>query len=539
MKKTLTINISGSVFHIDEDAYEKLKNYLHMLTGHFGSDADGREILQDIEARIAELFTQKMQAENKDVVVEEWVDEMIARMGKPEDFMEPADDDEKSRASQSAENAGAPEQPKVKRRMYRDTDSRVIGGVCSGMGAYFNIDPVILRIIMVILMFASLGTALVVYLVLWIAVPKAQTTAQRLEMRGQEATVSNIQRSIKEEVKEVEEKYKRFRSSDTYNRGRENVGRFGEVVYSILKVGLRVIGVLLGALMILVGFLGLIAFVISMSIGHSILNSAPWGGHWESNVGFPDMVHLFMDPGSVTVLMIAVGFLVAIPLLAILFIGTKIVFRYQSNNKLILLSGLGVWLLALIVTITLSVSQVGNYSKRTTISQNVVLPNQNVTTLYLNVNPGDYGSSRHGSIDLDRMRLVEKDGETVLIGKPQLNIEKSANNEFMLVVRKKSRGANDDEANAKVQEIVYNFAQKDSTLWFDPYYSLKDGKRWLGQELEMTLKVPEGKSVFLSEAMANIIYDIENVSNTWDRDMVGKYWEMKPEGLTWKDPASK
>lgn len=533
MKKTFTINISGSVFHIDEDAYEKLRNYLHMLTSHFGADADGREILQDIEARIAELFSQKMEAEGKDVVVEPWVDEVIARMGKPEDFME-AEEEETKTAEQAAP---VTEAAKVKRRMYRDGENRVIGGVCSGMGAYFSIDPVILRIIMVIILFASFGTALLIYVILWIAVPKAKTTAQRLEMRGQEATVSNIQRSIKEEVNEVGESYKRFRSSDSYNRGRESVNRFGEVVYSVLKVGLKVIGVILGAILILVGFLGLLAFLISMMVGHSVLSSASGMTHWGTSLAFPDMVHFFIAPASVTILMIAVGFLVAIPLLAILYVGTKIVFRYKSNNKMILLSGLGVWLVALLTVIFVGVGQIDDYSKRTTVSQNVVLPNQKFNTLYLAVNPDKYNHRRKGSMDLDRMKVVEKDGEPVLLGRPRLDVEKSTNNEFMLVIRKQSRGADDDEANQKVQEIVYNFAQTDSTLYLDPYYSLKEGKRWLGQEVDMTLKVPEGKSIFLSEEMVKIIFDVENVSNTWDKEMVGKYWEMKPEGLTWKDPA--
>ncbi len=217
MKKTFTINISGSVFHIDEDAYEKLKDYLHMLNQHFGSDADGREILQDIEARIAELFSKKMESEEKDVINESWVDEVMTRMGKPEDFLE-AEGEEPD--EEKAEQAGETSKSKVKRRMYRDPDHRVLAGVCSGMAAYFNIDPVILRIIFFILLFPTSGGWFIVYLVLWIAVPKAKTTAQRLEMRGQEATVSNIEKSIKEEVKELKESYNRFRSSDSYNKGR-------------------------------------------------------------------------------------------------------------------------------------------------------------------------------------------------------------------------------------------------------------------------------------------------------------------------------
>lgn len=528
MKKTFTINISGSVFHIEEDAYEKLKNYLHMLTNHFGSDDDGREILQDIEARIAELFTQKMEKEEKDVVLDSWVDEVIERMGKPEDFMEAegVETDE-----ETAGQGGSASAQRVKRRMYRDPDHRVLGGVCSGMGAYFNMDPVILRVLNVVLFFATGGTWLLVYLVLWIAVPKAKTTAQKLEMRGQEATVSNIEKSIKEEVAEVKESYNRFRSSESYNKGRESVNRFGEVVFSVLKVFLKVVGVILGVLMIVVGFVGLLAFLISMVVGHSVITAAPWGGHFA----VPDVAHFLIAPASITVLMIAIAFLVGIPLLVILYVGTKIVFRYKSNNKVILLSGLGVWLLALVTTILVSVGQLEDYTERSTVTQSVTLQEQNYNTLSLKLNDGDYRFSHQRSLDLDRMKVVKKDGESMLLGRPRLDVEKSNTGDFVLIVRKKARGSSEEVAGQEVQDIVYNFSQKDSTLYFDPFYTLKDGQRWLGQEVDMTLKVPEGKSIYLSDEMVKIIYDIENVSNTWDGDMVGKSWVMTPDGLTMKE----
>jgi phage shock protein PspC (stress-responsive transcriptional regulator) len=192
MKKTFTINISGTVFHIEEDAYEVLQKYLVNLKNHFGNEEEGKEILADIEARIAEIFTGKSLEENK-VITLGWVEQVIAVMGTPEDFVE----------EEALEDEPYTAQRKTKRRLYRDPDSRVIGGVCGGLGAYFNIDPVVLRIIFVVLIFVTTGAALLAYFILWIAVPKAVTTAQRLEMRGQEATVKNIEKSIREEVREV------------------------------------------------------------------------------------------------------------------------------------------------------------------------------------------------------------------------------------------------------------------------------------------------------------------------------------------------
>ncbi|MDO9613105.1 MAG: PspC domain-containing protein, partial [Bacteroidota bacterium] len=170
MKKTFTINISGSVFHIDDDAFEKLQKYLQLLNRHFGTAIEGQEILQDIEARIAELFIEKT-ANKVEVVTNEMVDEVIARMGKPEVFM---DSEEETSAKTQAEGAFQDGEQKKRRRLYRDGDNRVIGGVCSGLGAYFNIDPVILRVIFVVLFFLGVGASFLIYIILWIVVPKAK-----------------------------------------------------------------------------------------------------------------------------------------------------------------------------------------------------------------------------------------------------------------------------------------------------------------------------------------------------------------------------
>ena len=180
MKKTFTINISGTIFHIEDDAYEVLQKYLVNLKNHFGIDDEGKEIIADIEARIAEIFNEKSTVEKK-VVTMEWVNEVVGIMGTPEDFAE----------EESGEDPVI-EKQKRKRSLYRDPDRRVLGGVCGGLGAYFNMDPVILRIIFAVLFLITSGAALLAYLILWIAVPKATNTAQRLEMRGQEATVKNI-----------------------------------------------------------------------------------------------------------------------------------------------------------------------------------------------------------------------------------------------------------------------------------------------------------------------------------------------------------
>ena len=534
MKKTFTINISGTIFHIDDDAYENLQRYLHMLNRHFGTAIEGQEILQDIEARISELFIEK--TSNKvEVITNEMVEEVIARMGKPEDFME-SDNDETSTKAQPSGQSPEGEQ-KLRRRLYRDGDSRVLGGVCSGMAAYFNIDVVILRVIFVLAVFLSIGVAPLIYIVLWIAVPKAKTTAQRLEMKGKEATVSNIQQSIKEEMTEVGESFNRYKNS-TDADGNTRRERFGDMVTSIFRVALRVLVLLFGVGLLIVGIASLIGFITSMAIGHSFMQGGPWNFGNHMDIDMSGVLQNFVSPGAFTVSMIAISILVGIPILLILFIGTKLLFRYKTNNKLIGLGTFGLWLVALIALIIVAVNQVGNFGKQTsqTISQKVECTQ--CKTLYLETADDLYESLINNEITLDRMKIATVNGKEKILGHPRFTIEKSSTDEYLLLIKKRARGSSTEDAQKNVEQIDYSFSQKDSTLRLDPYYFLKDDAKWREQEVTMTLKVPEGKSVFLNNKMESIIYDIENTENMWDGDMVGKTWTMTAEGLALKKPET-
>jgi phage shock protein PspC (stress-responsive transcriptional regulator) len=525
MKKTFTINISGTVFHIEEDAYEVLQKYMVNLKNHFGSSDEGKEILADIESRIAEIFIEKSESKQA-VVTIEMVNEAISIMGSPEDF----NDEEEG---ESEEQTQGTEEAKRKRRLYRDPEHRVIGGVCGGLGAYFNMDPVVLRIIFVVLLFITSGAAFLAYIILWIAVPKAKNTAQRLEMRGQEATVKNIEKSIKEEVNDVKESFKKFKDSETYEKGRKTVDAAGDATYSLLKVLLRVAVIVIGVFLIVAGFLGLLGFILTSVVGHTFLSDLPMV--WSPDVQVPGFLSHFVEPGVFTLGIILISILAGIPLLAMLYVGTKLVFRYKSNNTAIGLTMVGVWLIALVTLMIVSVGQIGNYKNRSSFTETKTISCDSCKTLYLNLGEDKYENYAREDFNINNMKMAVVDGEEVLLGSVKLDVEKAGNNEFAILVKKSSRGKTRELAKESSEKIIYNFTQKDSLLFFDPYFILAKDEKWREQEISITLKVPEGKAVFLNENMVKIISDIENVSNTWDGDMVGKTWIMKPEGLTLKE----
>jgi hypothetical protein len=242
----------------------------------------------------------------------------------------------------------------------------------------------------------------------------------------------------------------------------------------------------------------------------------------------------FVSPGAYAVSLISISILAGIPILLILFIGTKLLFRYKTNNRIIGLASFGLWLAALIVLIVIGVNQVSNFGKQTsqTVTQKVECTQ--CKTLYLETADDLYESLIDNEITLDRMKIATVNGKDKLLGHPRFTIEKSSSGEYLLLIKKQSRGSSTVDAQKNVEEIEYNFIQKDSTLRFDPYYMLKDDARWRDQEIFLTLKVPEGKSVYLNQKMTNIIADIQNTENMWDGDMVGKTWTMTADGLALK-----
>jgi phage shock protein PspC (stress-responsive transcriptional regulator) len=195
MKITVSINLGGYSFNIDEDAYSELKRYLKNLELHFAGEESSSEILSDIETRMAELFRTKLTSFKQVINIDD-VNQAISVMGMPEDI---SDNDRKS-ARDKFSSPGY-------HRMYRDPDNRIIGGVCSGMGAYWNIDPVIVRVIFVALVLAG-GIGALVYLILYIVIPEAKTTAQKIEMKGDPVNIHNIKEAVKQEFETVKKNMK-------------------------------------------------------------------------------------------------------------------------------------------------------------------------------------------------------------------------------------------------------------------------------------------------------------------------------------------
>jgi len=191
MKQSYSINLGGMVFNIDDDAYQVLKKYLEQIEMHFADVSERQEIIADIEARIAELLQERSKNQNRVFDMKD-IEMVIGILGDPVEIGE----------AENGSGTGSKEKFRyTSRRMYRDPDNRILGGVCSGMGAYWHIDPLIFRIIFILAIFGFVGP--IIYLILWAVIPEARTTAQKLEMRGEPVNISNIGKSVKEEFENI------------------------------------------------------------------------------------------------------------------------------------------------------------------------------------------------------------------------------------------------------------------------------------------------------------------------------------------------
>jgi len=251
MKKAVQINIGGRYFHIDEDAYQLLNEYLESLKAHFEKEKEaGKEIIEDIEQRMTELFESRL-TNNKQVISLEDVHEVIKILGRIEDFefMEEKDEfrDEEQEEKETTFKR------KENRRLYRDPDNSYLGGVAAGLGAYFNIDPLWPRLLFVALIFAN-GFGVILYFILWVIVPKAKTTAQKLQMKGEPVTIQNIEKSISDEYHKVKRNIHKMKDSEKFQKTRD-------VFYDILNG----IGLLFKALVKLIIYIIGIAFILKIS----------------------------------------------------------------------------------------------------------------------------------------------------------------------------------------------------------------------------------------------------------------------------------
>lgn len=540
MNKTVTINISGIIFHIEEDAFDKLSKYLSTIKGYFSKADGGSEIMSDIEARIAEMLQSKT-SPVKQVVLMSDVDFVMESMGKPEEFAGDAEAAGNTSSENTSENYTTTDNGEpIKKRLHRDGDSKVLGGVCSGIGHYFGIDPVWIRIALLLMFFFG-GTGFLLYLILWIAIPEAKTTAEKLSMKGEKADINNISKAVKEEAEQLKKRMEKygdeFKNMAANNRNMPRntaekiVDFLTDVITNIGKVLIKVIGIFM-VIFGVIFFLGLSSSIFGLSFMSNNTNVGEW-------------IDLFLLSGSDFYLgILGIAIFVGIPVIMLIYGGIKILFKIKYSNRWVNLSAGIIWAIGFFLLLTIGIKTGSDFNKTAKVRENFTVVQKDILYLKMHETPvnslelhesdddeeGEKNYRRHSRGDNDYM-IGENNGVKYLLGHAQLNIIKSQTDRIEIVIVKEAKGSNKASASDRAKNISYVVSQTDSLIEFDNLFKVNNADKFRVQDLSVILKLPVGKVIYLDKSLENMIYDIENVTNTFDGDMINRRWMMTENGL--------
>jgi phage shock protein PspC (stress-responsive transcriptional regulator) len=492
MNKTVNINLGGMFFHIDEDAYQKLTRYFEAIKRSLSNSSGQDEIIKDIEMRVSELLTEK-QKTDKHVVGLKDVDEVIAVMGQPEDYRIDEEGTENTSTNFSSSSSQT-------RKLYRDKDNGMIGGVATGLGHYFGIDPVWMKIIFLVLLFVK-GVGLIPYIILWIVVPKAKTTAEKLEMTGEPVTISNIEKKVREEFENASEKFKNANYDEMGNRvktGAEKVGSsFGNFIIAVLKAFSKFLGVIL----IIAGLFILAALFIGVfTLGSSSVIDVPWQDFIEAG-NFTDY--------PVWTFGLIMFFAVGIPFFFLALLGFKLLSpNLKSIGNIAKYTLLAIWLISVSLAITIGIKQATAFSIDGRVVQKETVNLKPTDTLLIKFKHNDYFAKNLYDNSNFKITLDSTGNNVIYSNNVSFRIAESDSQTAYIQIEKEAKGKTLFEAKQRAEKIKYSYKVIGNQLVFDNYLLTDSKEKFRDQEIEITLFLPLGTLLKMDESMRN--YDRTN-----------------------------
>ena len=609
MKQVININFQGRVVPIEVTAFELLKNYTESLNRHFANEEGKEEIINDIESRIGELFQEKI-TKGATCITDDDVNAIIKNMGRPEEFEAMDDTQTQSSASSSAqqEQSTGSNQPTGNKKLFRDENDKVLGGVCSGLANYFNMDVVITRIIFVVLLFSGVGfltyiimwiavpssattqiggtrkklfrnpdeklvagvcsgignyfginawiprvlfllpflsfisrwghwgfgdfgdivrftfspTSLIVYIILWIVIPEASTTSEKLEMKGEKVDMNSIKASVMEEMKGVGKKAEKFGkdassvvsekanvvAGDVKNFAKRNRGGLGNVIALIVKIFAYFIIGCVGFVLVMALFGLAIA-----SIGLFPLKDFLIGGDYQNLFAWGTLI-----------------FFIAVPIIGIITWIIRKIARSKSNSNILGWSFGALWVIGW-VCITLlgaSISRDFNYNSKNMTEQEIVLANPSVEKLEITAKSPLYKYNRSRFLRFEPFQGIQED--TAFVNNVDVRIVKATNDSFRVTVIKTATGRSRNIAEENASKIQYSGVQKDSVLLMDKGIGINKTDKFRNQRIVMTIYVPVGKRIKVDKSISwfnDVHFGSNNDNGDW-------YYDSDSDAQDWK-----
>ena len=475
MNKTVNINLGGMFFHIDEDAYQKLTRYFEAIKRSLSSANGQDEIIKDIELRIAELITEK-HSNDKHVINLKVLDEIIAVMGQPEDYRIDLDEDEPQKNDFTATN-------KVSKKLYRDKDKGSIAGVCTGLGHYFGIEAVWIKIAFLLLATTSFG--FIAYIILWIVMPVAVTTSEKLEMTGEPITISNIEKKVREEYENVSEKLKNANYDKMGNQVKTSFGKFaseiGDVSLSIFKIFAKILGVIIimSSLAILI-----ILFIGVFTIGSTAFIEFPWQDFVNAG-NFSDYPIWAFG----LLMFLAVG----IPFFFLLLLGFKLLSpSVKSIGNIAKYTLIALWSIAIGLLISLGIKQASEFAEEGRIVQKQSINIKPTDTLLIKFKHNNYFAKDVYEYNNFKITEDSTDNKVIYSNQVRLKVLKTDEKLPYLQIEKQARGKSLSGARKTADKIKYGFKIVGNQLILDNYLITDFKNKYRHQEVQLLLYLPEG-----------------------------------------------
>ncbi len=530
MNKTININLGGLFFHIDESAYKKLKYYLDAIASSLSDDPQGKdEIITDIEARISELLSDRI-TDIRQVVNDNDIEVIITIMGQPEDY---SDFEQEYDNNSSSKNSNR----RTSKKLFRDGNDKFLGGVCSGLGHYIGIDTIWIRLAFIILI--ASGFSPLVYILLWVLLPEAKTTSEKLQMEGEPVNIDNIEKKIRNEFENISSKLKdganefsdKISSADYEKlkyKTKSGIQDFLDTLGKILQSLFNVFGKLIGFFLILFSGAMLIAFLFAIfSIGSlEILNLD------SDYVHYPPFFYDSLIPEWLLTIFLFI--LVGVPFIALFMLGLRIlspnIKKFSTSLRLTLL---GIWLIALFcigfsaIEFQASKAYNGINIKKHNISYNAENP------LIIRVKNNDdiyyHENLRHKNkaIYINFNNVDSKYSNNVII-----DVKKSEINKAYIKVKKISKGRKRDHANKNASSIKYSFNSSNNIITFNSFFLNEYKNMYKDEKVKITIYLPLRSTIYFEKSSEAFIKEIKNM---WPDDMINHLFIMTPNGLQCND----
>lgn len=609
MKQVININFQGRVVPIEVTAFELLKNYTESLSRHFANEEGKEEIINDIESRIGELFQERI-SKGATCITDDDVKAIIKSMGNPEDF-EAMDDapGASSASSSSRQEQATSTTPTGHKKLFRNENDKILGGVCGGLANYFNIDVVVVRIIFVILLFSGIGfltyivmwiavpsssteqiggtrrklfrdpdekmiagvcsgignyfginpwiprvlfllpflsflsrwghwggfwdfgdvirftfspTSLIIYIILWIVIPEAATTSEKLEMKGEKVDLNSIKASVAEEMKSVSKRAEKFGkeaagtisekagavAGDVKSFTKRNRGGLGNVIAMIAKIfAYFIIGcVTFAFVMALIG-MGIFA------IGIFPLKDYILRGPWQNIYAWGTLL-LF----------------IAVPIIAIITWLIRKIARVKSNSRILGWTFGSLWTIGWVCLIMLIATVTRDFKSASRLDEEqVALVNPQVSKLV--VTSSLPFSKKYYGRNWIRFEPFENliDEDTAYVRNVYVEITRSPNDSFQVTMKRTSRGNTRADANDLANLIKFSLEQKDSVLLLEKGIAINKTDKFRNQGVVITVYVPVGKQIRINKGIGWPVH----IGRDWDSEWNNDYYDGE-QNIRWQ-----